>query len=114
MKFHIEKLGFRNEQDAPRTIIVEPWADEYILLSQEEMSLVGINYEEPPGFYVIEHNDCSQVYLEKAGSDYYIIQNGRRININDWGESKGIEQDIVELLEAGRIAPWRPDNNETE
>jgi len=90
-------LGLSNERDQSRSVQIEPWGVEYILPTKGELILVAVDRERTPHFHINEWEDTTQIYCEEA-EDYYVIQNGRRLeHAFDRGASEGIERDIAVL-----------------
>jgi hypothetical protein len=61
---HTSKIAFSNESNRPRIIWIEPWGADFTLLNKEEIEIVVTDAKAVPWFHVLEHDDCSQVYVE--------------------------------------------------
>jgi hypothetical protein len=72
------KLGVRNARKAPQLVAVEPWANDYTLLADEELEIVAFGDTETPWFNVVEWDGVTQVYCE-ATVNFKVVQGDREL-----------------------------------
>jgi len=78
MDRHSSKIGIRNSCSKPRAVAVEPWANDYTLLPEEELEIIAFGDKAVPWFCVVEWEDTTQVYCEET-ADFRVIQNGTEL-----------------------------------
>ena len=72
------KLGVRNSRKSPQVVAVEPWANDYTLLPDEELEVIAFGENALPWFYVVEWDGATQVYCENA-VDFKVVQGDREL-----------------------------------
>jgi hypothetical protein len=82
MKSYSSKLAVHNMTDGPRVIWVEPWGGDFTLLPNEEIEIVANNTLALPWFSLIEHQQCTQVYIQVpdvTSTGYAVMQGGNQL-----------------------------------
>ncbi len=74
----VAKLGVSNRRTSPQAVVVEPWANDYTLLSGEELEIIAFGDAEMPWFHVVEWDGTSQIYCEETAV-FKVVQNGVEI-----------------------------------
>lgn len=72
------KLGLSNFRAVPHEVHVEPWANDYTLMPEEELEVVAFGDTAEPSFHVREWEGASQVYCENT-VDFQVLQNGNKL-----------------------------------
>jgi len=73
------RIVIENDTERPRVVWVEPWGEDYTLLSHEKLEIIARNHVEQPWFQVVEFGHGCSVYLEGITNDYNVLQDGREI-----------------------------------
>jgi len=75
------RIAVINGCKQPRTVVVEPWADQYTLSPDGSLTVVAWGDEgqsSVPWFGLVEWDNTTQVYCEET-ADFYVEQDGRRL-----------------------------------
>jgi hypothetical protein len=72
------KLGVCNSRKAPQLVFVEPWANDYTLLHDEELEIVAFGETAVPSFTVVEWDGATQVYCNDT-VDFKVVQGDREL-----------------------------------
>ena len=75
MSRYKSKLGVSNSRGKPHVVVVEPWANDYTLLSGEQLEIVAFGDTAVPWFDVVEWDGAAQVYCN-ATVDFRVLQGG--------------------------------------
>ncbi len=70
------KLEVSNSRKTPKVVVVEPWANDYTLLPNEELVIEALDNNEMPWFHVREWDGTTQVYVQ-VGMDFEVRQGSR-------------------------------------
>jgi hypothetical protein len=78
------RIGVWNENDRPHVAWIEPWAEDFTLLSNESLEIHAYCDSGQPWFQVGESGFNTQVFLETIdgeyeGVEYEVTQNGNRL-----------------------------------
>ena len=83
------RLGFSNNTKRPRIVWLEPWGEDFTLLSGEQLEIVCRADSGQPWFHVVEHEESTQVYIE-SGDYPEVLQNGQRL---ECGHNRQVARD---------------------
>lgn len=72
------KLGVLNARKSPQVVAVEPWANDYTLLHDEELEVIAFGDAAVPWFNVVEWDGTTQVYCEDT-VDFKVVQGDREL-----------------------------------
>lgn len=75
---HSTKLGVCNSRKTPQVVAVEPWANDYTLMPDEELEIVAFGNTAVPWFNVVESDGTTQVYCEDT-VDFKVMQGDRQL-----------------------------------
>jgi hypothetical protein len=70
---HRAKLGVSNGRTFPRTVFVEPWAEDFTLLPGENLEVVAFSNAGWPWFYIDERDDGILIYCNDT-EDFKVFQ----------------------------------------
>jgi hypothetical protein len=73
------KIEVSNETKEPRIVWLEPWAEDYTLLPNEELQILAHSESEQPWFHVVVGEKHTQVYLQ-TGDMAEVFQNGNPLS----------------------------------
>jgi hypothetical protein len=68
-------IGVWNARKSPHVVWVEPWANDYTLLTDEKLEIVATGKGKVPWFNVVESDGSTQVYCENT-DDFEVVQDG--------------------------------------
>ncbi len=72
------KVGISNSSKTPRVVYVEPWAEDYTLLPNEELLVEAFGVKAMPWFTLVEWADDTQVYCNDT-DNFRVSQNGKEL-----------------------------------
>lgn len=72
-------IRFRNSNEEPIYLQVDPWAAVYMLKNGEEIQIAAESESGEPSFFIEEYNDTRILVIEDS-TDYYLIVDGKRIH----------------------------------
>lgn len=72
------KIGISNSRKVPQEVVVEPWANDYTLLPDEELTVIAVGKSAIPWFNLVEWDGTTQVYCEDA-NDFRVLQGDREL-----------------------------------
>ena len=72
------RLEVSNSRKTPHVVVVEPWANDYTLLPDEELVIEVFDNNEMPWFHVREWDGTTQVYVQ-TGSDFRVKQGSHEL-----------------------------------
>ena len=72
-------IGFRNSNEQPIYLQVDPWAGLYLLRRGEEIEVIAESNTEQPSFSVEEKGN-SRILLIAHSSDYHVVVDGKRVH----------------------------------
>jgi hypothetical protein len=72
------RIVIENSTNRPRIAWVEPWGEDYTLLSKERLEIIARGDSESPWFHVVEYDQGAQIWIE-GSSDYDVVQNGIKL-----------------------------------
>lgn len=72
-------IRFRNSNEDPIYLQIDPWAAVYMLKNGEELHIAAESESIEPSFYVEEYNDPTILVTENS-TDYYLVVDGKRIH----------------------------------
>jgi len=76
-------IEFKNRNDQPIYVQVDPWAGLYLLKKGDEIQIVSESDTSSPTFWVRE-SDRTRILTILDSTEYYVILNGQRIHMNDY------------------------------
>lgn len=76
-------IRFKNENDEPIYIQVDPWAGFYILKKDDEIVILAESDTSFPSFDVFESGN-TRILLIVDSTEYYVVLNGQRILWTDY------------------------------
>jgi hypothetical protein len=74
----VSKLGIWNSRRVPQIVAVEPWANDYTLMSGEQLEIIAFGEKSPPWFIVVEWDGTSQVYCNDT-IGFRVMQGDREL-----------------------------------
>ena len=69
------RIGIHNSSQLPRIVYIEPWADDYTLMPDEELVLEAHGVNAVPWFNIVEWANDTQIYCENTQS-FVVTQKG--------------------------------------
>ena len=72
-------ITFRNSNEEPIYLQVDPWAGVYLLRKGDEIQIIAESETSSPSFHIEEYNDTRILLIENS-SEYYVVQDGQRIH----------------------------------
>jgi hypothetical protein len=75
------RIEVRNRGESPIVVWVEPWAHDFTLFNNEQLEIVAFGVKEVPWFSVLETEGNTQVYCMGDANDFYVEQDGNRLEI---------------------------------
>lgn len=69
------RICVSNKRNRPQIVAVEPWANDYTLLPDEELEIMAFGDSSVPWFFIVEWDGTSQVYCEDT-IDFKVTQKG--------------------------------------
>ena len=76
-------IGFRNSNEQPVYLQVDPWAGVYLLNQGDEIEIVAESETASPSFS-IEESGSTRILLIANSSEYYVVLNGERIHWKEY------------------------------
>jgi hypothetical protein len=100
-----ERILITNDSDKPLLISLEPWGEDYTLVSKEEVEIIAGNCGEDFYFNVVYYNDFVAVYVEGGKGDEYPRVYSKGIELS-CGYNREFSPDRFyydDILEAGEL-----------
>jgi hypothetical protein len=69
------KLSVSNHRAVPHVVAVEPWGEDFTLLSGEELEIIAFGDSNVPYFNLVEWDGSTQVYREET-VNFKVLQAG--------------------------------------
>ncbi len=81
-------IRFRNSNDEPIFLQVDPWASVYLLRKDEEIQIVAESETASPSFHIEEHKNTRILLIENS-SEYYVVRDGQRVHWTQYHSNFG-------------------------
>lgn len=72
-------IDFRNSNEEPIYLQVDPWAGSYKLNKGEEITIIAETSVGNPSFHVEEYSNTRILHLSNS-SEYYVVRDGERVH----------------------------------
>jgi hypothetical protein len=92
-------IEFKNDNDQPIYVQVDPWAGFYLLKKGDEIEIVAESDTSSPSFWVRESNR-TRILTILDSTEYYVVIKGERILGSDYITDSRLCPHCLEVLDA--------------